>query len=322
MSETTQTPSPEWAGGIGATASLFARPTLLALGCVAVLAAAGWTYLGFMVAGMIEAGHGAALGPGMGLFDVLRHPGGLDAVGRALLDAICRPTFGASAAAHFGMPASPDWGLRDGALVLVMWGAMALAMMLPTAAPMIVTYAEIADTAARKGERAVSPLLLAMGYVGVWLAFAVAATVLQAGLTRLSLLDPAMATTSGLFSGVVFLGAGLYQFSALKYACVTQCQRPFPFFFANWTTEARGVFRLGLRQGLYCLGCCWAMMLVMFAVGLMNVVWMAALGIVMTLEKISTTTRFSRGIGIVFLGIGAGLVGASIVEHWPVRAPL
>ena len=75
---------------------------------------------------------------------------------------------------------------------------------------------------------------------------------------------------------------------------MTQCQRPFPFFFANWTAEPRGVFRLGLRQGLYCLGCCWAMMLLMFAVGVMNVVWMAALGIVMTIEKLGTTTRFSR----------------------------
>src|SRR5674536_190050 len=92
------------------------------------------------------------------------------------------------------------------------------------------------------------------------------------------------------FSGAIFIGAGVYQFSALKHACLTQCQSPFPFFFANWANTPRGVFRLGVKQGLYCLGCCWAMMLVMFAVGVMNVIWMAALGMVMTFEKIGTGT--------------------------------
>ena len=105
-------------------------------------------------------------------------------------------------------------------------------------------------------------------------------------LTRLALIDAGMAPASGLFSGAIFIAAGVYQFTPLKHACLTQCQRPFPFFFAHWQTTASGVFRLGLTQGLYCLGCCWAMMLVMFAVGVMNVVWMAALGMVMTIEKI------------------------------------
>jgi predicted metal-binding membrane protein len=137
---------------------------------------------------------------------------------------------------------------------------------------------------------------------------------------RVSLLDPAMASASPLFSGAVFIAAGLYQFSALKHACVTQCQRPFTFFFANWTAEPRGVFRLGVRQGLYCLGCCWAMMLLMFAVGVMNVVWMTALGAAMTIEKIGTTTRFSRALGIVFILVGAALILASVMAHWPARA--
>jgi predicted metal-binding membrane protein len=140
---------------------------------------------------------------------------------------------------------------------------------------------------------------------------------LQLGLARLALLDPAMASASPLFSGAVFIGAGLYQFSALKHACVTQCQRPFPFFFANWTAQAHGVVRLGLRQGLYCLGCCWAMMLSMFAVGVMNVVWMAALGMVMTIEKLGSTTRFSRALGIVFIAAGAAFIVTAVAAHWP-----
>ena len=191
-------------------------------------------------------------------------------------------------------------GTSAGGIVLVaaMWGAMTLAMMLPSAAPMILTYAEIADTAARKNETVVSPFVIAAGYTVVWFGFAAAATLTQLALTRAALLDPSMVSVSGLFSGAIFIAAGCYQFSALKHACLTQCQHPFPFFFTNWPTTPRGVFRLGIRQGLFCLGCCWAMMLVMFAVGVMNVVWMAALGIVMTVEKIGTGKRFTYAVGV------------------------
>jgi predicted metal-binding membrane protein len=136
---------------------------------------------------------------------------------------------------------------------------------------------------------------------------------------RLALLDPAMTTASPLFAGAVFIGAGLYQFSALKHACVTQCQHPFRFFFANWTADPRGVFRLGFRQGLYCLGCCWAMMLSMFAVGVMNVIWMAALGAIMAVEKVGTTTRFSRALGALFVAIGVAFIVTSVLAHWPMK---
>lgn len=198
--------------------------------------------------------------------------------------------------------------LGEFALTLPMWSAMTLAMMLPTAGPMILTYAEIADTAARKRETVVSPLVLTVGYIAVWLGFAFAAATIQSVLPR------DLGAAGAYVSSVLFVGAGLYQFSALKRTCVTLCQRPFPFFFANWTTETAGVFRLGLRQGIYCLGCCAAMMLIMFATGAMNIVWMAALGIVMTIEKLATTARFSHVVGMVFLAIGIGFIGSGILS--------
>ena len=109
-------------------------------------------------------------------------------------------------------------------------------------------------------------------------------------------------------AGAIFLGAGLYQFAAVKQACLAHCQRPFPFFFANWTTKRRGVFALGLRQGAYCLGCCWALMLLMFGVGTMNAIWMAALAVVMTIEKMTTGIRFSRALGFVLLAVGVVMI--------------
>jgi predicted metal-binding membrane protein len=287
------------------------RPVPIAVACVVLLAGLGWLYLAIMVADWATRGEVAALGPGMGLFDLLTHRAGIELIGRALFDALCRPSFGT---ASQGALTAQD------TLVFLMWVAMTLAMMLPSAAAMIVTYAEIADTAARKGEPAVSPLVLTAGYLCVWFGFAIVATLLQAALTRAALLDPAMASVSPLFSGAIFIGAGVYQFSELKHACVTRCQRPFPFFFANWSTAPRAIFRLGVRQGLYCLGCCWAAMLVMFAVGVMNVLWMAGLGLVMTAEKVMVTTRLSRIIGCVFVAIGAALIVIAVAAHWPSRS--
>ena len=233
---------------------------------------------------------------------------GLMYSGMGALDTLCRAL------------ATSAWGVSGFAIVASMWAAMTLAMMLPSAAPMILTYAEIADTAARKGERVVSPFVLAAGYTLVWLGFAGAATLAQYVFTRVTLLDNGMQSTGGLFSGAIFIGAGVYQFSALKHACLKQCQSPFPFFFANWATTPRGVFRLGVKQGLYCLGCCWAMMLLMFAVGVMNVIWMAALGVVMTLEKIGTGKRFTYVVGVVLIVGGAAFIVSAFVAHWPLHA--
>ena len=234
-------------------------------------------------------------------------------------EALCRPA------------ALGGWG--DMALVPPMWIAMTLAMMLPTAGPMILTYAEIADTAARQREPVVSPVVLTAGYVAVWLGFALAASVLQIVLARHAVLEAGR--VGALVSGALFVVAGLYQFSALKHACLTLCRRPFPFFFANWTTETRGVFRLGLRQGMVCLGCCWAMMLLMFAVGAMNVIWMAALGMAMTVEKLATTARVHarpwRGVRrdrLGFPGIGVGVMASRwdpdirVNEPWQIKGEL
>jgi predicted metal-binding membrane protein len=202
-------------------------------------------------------------------------------------------------------------GLGELAIAAPMWMAMTLAMMLPTAGPMILTYAEIADTAARKREPVVSPLILTAGYVAAWFGFALAAALLQWMLSRAGLLDGG--NVGRLIGGTIFLGAGLYQFSAFKQACLSVCQRPFPFFFSNWTTERGGVLRLGLRQGLLCLGCCWAIMLLMFALGAMNVVWMAALGVLMTIEKLTTSARFSEAVGLGFVAVGFGMIVRSVM---------
>jgi predicted metal-binding membrane protein len=278
----------------------------LAIGCLVLLVALGWICLGLMLAG--EGFVHQPLPSGQPVPHPFADRIGLFGWSQATYGVLCQPTFGTA-----------DPGGPAVAAVALMWIAMVLAMMLPTAGPMILTYSEMAETAARKGGRAASPLVLIAGYGLVWAGFAVAAAALQLALTRAALLDPSMASASTLFSGAVFVAAGLYQFSALKQACVRLCRQPAPFFSANWSERRRTIFRLGVRQGLYCVGCCWAMMLVMFAVGVMNVIWMAALGFIMAAEKIAATTRFSKAIGIVSTVLGIGFIAVAVVAHWPVR---
>ncbi len=214
--------------------------------------------------------------------------------GPALLDAICSAS-------------GIDADARDVALILAMWIAMTFAMMLPNAAPMVLTYSEIADTAARKDIGVISPFVLLAGYAVVWLGFALVAAFAQAGLASTSLLFPMPAFVSA----AAFVGAGLYQFSSMKHACLHLCRAPFQFFFSNWQTTTRGVFRLGAQQGLFCLGCCWAAMALMLVVGVMNVFWMAALGALLTAERLVTGVWLTRAAGVGLIGFGTYLaIGA------------
>jgi len=279
MTETTGYQFTHLAPAEAGLGQIFARPKAIAAGCVIIIAGLGWFYLALLLAA-----------PASSWF--------------ATVQALCRT-----------LPEGA-WSFSAAAVTASMWSAMTLAMMLPSASPMILTYAEIAETAARKSERIVSPLVIAAGYASVWLVFSLLATVIQIVLTRAALLNTGITSASGILAGAIFIGAGVYQFSALKHACLTHCQNPFPFFFTNWATTPGGVFRLGVEQGLYCLGCCWAMMMVMFAVGAMNVAWMAGLAAVMTIEKLLTGRRFAHGFGVALIVVGTGIAVSAFAAQW------
>jgi predicted metal-binding membrane protein len=301
MRRMTETGHPHLSSPDRGLAWLAARPRHALWATVLVGAGLGWAALLAMVAGGGMAGGGglAALGPGMGVFDAIAGFASLPEPIRAGLKALCLPSTGAA------------WGASDLALVAAMWVTMAFAMMLPTAAPMLRTYADIAETAARKGERAVPVLVLAAGYLTVWIGFAVLATAAQWGLIELRLVTPAMAPASLVLSGTTLVAAGLYQFTPMKNACLTRCRAPFSYFFARWTTAPAAVYRQGLEQGLNCLGCCWALMAVMFAVGVMNLVWIALIGVAMAVEKATSGPWPSRVIGAALVVWGLAMLAAS-----------
>jgi predicted metal-binding membrane protein len=188
------------------------------------------------------------------------------------------------------------------ALTFAMWCAMVLAMMLPSAAPMIATYADLAETAAAKGEPAASPLVLTAGYIAVWLGAAFV-------LTRCKLARALGGSTARWRGEPVHRGRDVPRRRALPVLRAEARLRDavpasVPLLLRQLDRRSARRVPHRLRQGLYCLGCCWAMMLLMFAVGVMNVVWMAALGSVMTIEKLGTTTRFQPRAGVVFIAIG------------------
>jgi predicted metal-binding membrane protein len=184
---------------------------------------------------------------------------------------------------------------------VAMWVAMVFAMMLPTAAPMISTYMDIAEAARRKAIPVVQPAVLAAGYLAVWLSFAIGAGVLQA--------EVAVPQIPGATGGLLLV-AGLWQFAPVKHACLTRCRRPMPYFLSHWSERPGDVFRMGLHQGLYCLGCCVALMMLVFAAGAMNLLWMAALGLVMILEKtMARPQRLVHIVGAALLLLGVGQLG-------------
>ena len=201
------------------------------------------------------------------------------------------------------MPMStPPWTPGHASIVLVMWAVMMAAMMLPSAAPTILLHATIAR---RRRERSALSALFVCGYLVVWSAFSVAATALQFALERAALMSPAMQTTSIALAGTVLVGAGLYQWTPLKQACLRHCRSPLHFIMTQWRPGAAGAFSMGLRHGSYCLGCCWLLMLLLFVGGVMNFVWIAGIALFVLVEKFVPAGHWvSRGAGVLLVGWG------------------
>jgi predicted metal-binding membrane protein len=195
------------------------------------------------------------------------------------------------------------WTASYAALVLIMWVVMMAAMMLPAATPTILLVDSLARQRAKGSQ---TTALFAMGYVVVWAGFSVLATALQWGLVRVALLGDDMASASPVLVGVLLIAAGIYQWTPLKQACLNHCRAPFDFLTRHW---GRGPFRAGVHHGLFCLGCCWMLMVLLFAFGLMNLLWIAALALLVLIEKVLPIGgRMSRFTGIALIAWGVGVL--------------
>lgn len=201
----------------------------------------------------------------------------------------------------------PEWTPGYGLVVFVMWTVMMVAMMLPSAAPVTLLVSSVArKRAAAGGTARGSTALFVFGYLAVWLGFAAAATILQWALDKARLLSETMAVGNIILAGSVLVAAGVYQWTPLKEACLRHCRSPLDFLLFHWRDGARGAVVSGIGHGLYCLGCCWMLMALLFVGGVMNFVWIAGIALLVLIEKtVPWGRRVSHVTGAVLVAWGA-----------------
>jgi predicted metal-binding membrane protein len=208
-------------------------------------------------------------------------------------------------------PAQAQWSGTEFVLTFAMWTVMMIGMMTPSAAPMILIYARAGRTASAAGSPLAATGWFGAAYLLVWTGFALAATTAQLLLGHFALLDPTLASASNVLGGALLIGAGLYQWTPLKQACLSQCQSPLMFIarHGGFQNSVAAALRLGGEHGLYCLGCCWALMAILFVGGVMNVAWIAALSALALAEKIIPAGRLVAWIaGAVLMAAGVRLL--------------
>lgn len=211
-------------------------------------------------------------------------------------------------AAHHAMLAQPRaWTTTDLAMTFGMWTVMMLAMMLPTAAPMVLTLAKISRGQSVSTNPVAPASGFLLGYAIVLTAFSLAAAVVQWGLHQASWTTMAGESTNRVFAGAVLLGAGAFQFSQFKEACLHRCRSPLWFLMTQWQPGSVGGIKMGISHGRFCIGCCWALMALMFVGGSMNLLWTAGLAVLMLAEKAlpaGRTVGRIAGIGLIVWGVG------------------
>ena len=189
--------------------------------------------------------------------------------------------------------------------LFLMWAVMMAAMMLPTAAPMIVAYARMQGADRANGAGWLPVLAFSGGYVLAWAGFSLVAAGLQAGLTNLAFMSPMMMKATAPLGGAILVVAGLYQVSPMKHACLRQCRTPISFLMTQWRGGRLGALAMGWRHGLFCVGCCWALMGLLFVVGVMNTAWIIAITVYVWVEKIIPGSEtLSKLVGAAMVGLG------------------
>ncbi len=209
------------------------------------------------------------------------------------------------AAAAMGMPHLEPWGLRETAGLFAMWAIMMLAMMLPSVAPVILLFLGVMRRRHASRVPALPTAVFLGGYALAWAGFSAAAGLAQWGFHSAALLSADAMRVTPAAAGTLLVAAGLFQWTPLKRACLTHCRSPFHFFSTRWREGTAGALRMGLGHGLYCVGCCWLLMALLFVAGVMNLAWVAALAGLVLLEKLAPAGPLlgrAAGVGLVLWG--------------------
>lgn len=194
----------------------------------------------------------------------------------------------------------------DFLMLLVMWTVMMAAMMLPSAAPMILMFAAVNRKRGDRGAAAVPTGAFVLAYLLIWTVFSLAATAIQFWLSSTAMLTMSMELTNRTAAAALLIGAGVFQWTPMKTVCLQHCHTPFAFLMKYWREGRRGAFGMGLRHGIYCVGCCWAIMALLFVAGVMNLMWVLALSVIVLLEKLMP--RVARPAGVLMMTAGLFLI--------------
>lgn len=178
------------------------------------------------------------------------------------------------------------WDASYALMIFLMWSIMMVGMMLPSVTPAVLIYQGIVRKADREGKTIAATWIFTGGYLLMWILFSVLACAAQWALGSAALLSPMMVSTSGSLGAVLLIGAGIYQWLPIKNACLRHCRSPMEFISSHWRAGNNGALMMGARHGLYCLGCCWLLMSLLFLGGVMNLLWIALITVFVLVEKL------------------------------------
>ena len=210
-------------------------------------------------------------------------------------------------------PQLSTWSVRDFFFMFLMWSVMMVAMMLPSASPLILLHVRVNRQQEAGGDGFHGTVVFAIGYLLVWTSFSAVATLLQWGLEKLAVLSPMMASTSPLLGAGLLLAAGIYQLTPFKNACLRHCRSPVHSLMQHWRRGTSGAFMMGFHHGVYCIGCCWLLMALLFVFGVMNLVWIAVLSVFVLLEKVVPRGELvARVAGVGFIVAGVSVLFGTV----------
>jgi predicted metal-binding membrane protein len=245
------------------------RERLIIGGCLAAMVILAWLYLFHTKTAM----------PGMDMT-------GMDMPGMVMLDL-------------------SKWGPATVLLLFVMWTVMMVAMMVPSATPMILTFLSVNQRRKAADRPYIPTAIFVFGYLAVWTAFSATATFAEWGLHQAAMLSTTMTATNQALNGGLLIAAGIFQWTPLKRTCLKGCRSPLSFLMSEWREGSGGAFVMGLRHGAYCAGCCWVLMALLFVAGVMNLLWVAVIALFVMAEKISPKGELlARVAGIALMIAG------------------
>jgi predicted metal-binding membrane protein len=267
--------------------SILRRERIVLGGCLVAMTVLAWLYLFHLGSSMSKMDMGGMDMPGMNM-------PGMDMRGMDM--------------AGMDMTGIQPWTFATVFLLFVMWSVMMVAMMLPSASPMIFAFLKVNRGRQAANRPFVPVTIFLLGYLAVWTGFSAVATAAQWGLHRAALLSPAMAATSPLLNGGLLIAAGIFQWTSLKLACLRGCRSPLSFLMGEWRDGRWGAFMMGLRHGTFCVGCCWFLMALLFVAGVMNLLWVAVIALFVMAEKILPKGELlARASGAVLILAGVAM---------------